>query len=312
MREKIGPLHLTRLALAVLALVVSGFAPLLASGTSMAQEKPLIRMGSTNFSEQIILAELYAQILEANGYRIERRLNLGSREIVFPAIESGQIDIYPEYLATMLAFATKNEQLGSGDAAATFFSLQEVLSPRGLTVLDYASAVDTNALVVTRTTAERYGLRTTSDLVPYMDQLTFGGPPTCPERVFCMIGLRDVYGLTFKDFKPLDTGGPITVAALESGQIDVALLFSSDAVITAKGLVSLEDDKHLQLADNVAPVIRSQVLSSAPEDLPLLLNSVSALLTTDELIELNWQVGVDRQDPKDAAGAWLRAKSLVG
>jgi osmoprotectant transport system substrate-binding protein len=145
-----------------------------------------------------------------------------------------------------------------------------------------------------------------------MDQLVLGAPPTCPDRIFCMIGFRDVYGLTFKDFRPLDTGGPITVAALEAGQIDVALLFSSDAVITVKGFVTLEDDKLLQLADNVAPVIRSEVLSSAPEDLPLLLNSVSALLTTEELIELNKQVGVDRQDPKDAAGAWLRAKGLVG
>jgi osmoprotectant transport system substrate-binding protein len=276
-----------------------------------AAQKPTIRMGSTNFAEQTIVAELYAQVLEANGYGIERRLNLGSREIVAPALESGQIDMYPEYLATMLAFTTKNAQLGSGDPVATSMTLAEALAAKGITLLEFAPAIDTNALVVTRATAQRLNLRTTSDLVPYQDQLVLGGPPECPDRPFCMLGFRDTYGITFKDFRPLDAGGPITVAALEAGQIDVALLFSSDAVIGARDFVTLEDDKHLQLADNVAPVIRTEILNAAPDEIRMLTNSVSMLLTTDELVGLNRLVGIDRMDPKDAASGWLRAKGLI-
>ncbi|MFN0074365.1 MAG: glycine betaine ABC transporter substrate-binding protein [Chloroflexota bacterium] len=286
-----------------------------ASGTAHSapaeQAKPTIRVGSTDFSEQVILAELYAQVLEASGYRIERRLNLGSREIVAPALQSGQIDLYPEYLATMLAYVTQNQQLGTGDPVATAIALREALAPKGITLLDVAPAIDTNALVVTRATAQRLNLRTTSDLVPVMDQLTLGGPPTCPDRPFCMLGFRDVYGLTFKDFRPLDTGGPITVAALESGQVDVALLFSSDAIIAARNFVTLEDDKQLQLADNVAPVIRTEVLNAAPDEIRMLTSGVSMILTTDELVELNRQVGIERMDPKDAAAAWLKAKGLI-
>jgi len=276
-----------------------------------AAQKPLIRMGSTNFAEQTIVAELYAQVLEANGFQIERRLNLGSREIVAPALESGQIDMYPEYLATMLSYTTKNQQMGSGDPAATAMSLMEALAPKGISLLDVAPAIDTNALAVTAATAQRLSLKTTSDLIPYMDQLVLGGPPECPDRPFCIVGFRDVYGLTFKDFKPLDVGGPITVAALDAGQVDVAVLFSSDAVIAQRGFVVLEDDKHLQLADNVAPVIRTEVLNAAPDEIRMITNSVSMILTTDELVELNRQVGVDRMDPKDAAAGWLKGKGLI-
>ncbi|HEX3245968.1 MAG TPA: ABC transporter substrate-binding protein [Chloroflexota bacterium] len=268
-------------------------------------------MGSTNFAEQTTVAELYAQVLEANGFTVERRLNLGSREIVAPALESGQIDMYPEYMATMLAFTTSNQQSGSSDPAATAASLTQALAPKGITLLDYAPAIDTNALVVTRATAQRLNLKTTSDLVPHMNDLVLGGPPECPDRPFCIPGFRNVYGLTFKDFRPLDAGGPITVAALDAGQIDVALLFSSDAVIAARGFVTLEDDKHLQLADNVAPVIRTQVLNAAPNEIRMLTSGVSRILTTEELIGLNRQVGIDRMDPKDAAGAWLKAKRLI-
>jgi osmoprotectant transport system substrate-binding protein len=274
-------------------------------------QKPTIRMGSTNFAEQQIVAELYGQVLEANGFTVERRLNLGSREIVAPALESGQIDMYAEYLATMLVYTTKNTELASGDPVTTAMNLSEALAPKGISLLDYAPAIDTNALVVTRATAERLNLTKTSDLTGYQDQLVLGGPPECPDRPFCLIGFRDVYGISFKDFRPLDPGGPLTVAALDAGQIDVALLFSSDAVIAARDFVTLEDDMHLQLADNVAPVIRTEVLNAAPDEIRALTNSVSMLLTTDELIGLNRMVGIDRMDPKDAASEWLRAKGLI-
>ena len=293
------------LAVLTLSVVPSGV------GAQEMMSKPTVRIGSTNFTEQLIVGELYGQVLEANGYGFERRFNLGAREIVAPALESGQFDMTVEYLATYVTSLTKDPSMASTDAGQTHSTLRAALADRNLTVLDYAQAVDTNALVVTRETADRLGLRTTSDLAKYNGQLTLGAPPECPGRPFCLPGFQSTYGLAFKDFKPLDVGGPLTVAALEANQIDVALLFSSDAVIAVKGFVMLLDDKQLQLSDNVAPVVRNDLLAAAPDDFSVLINRVSAMLTTDELTALNKRVGVDRDDPKDVAAAWLKAKGLV-
>jgi osmoprotectant transport system substrate-binding protein len=171
--------------------------------------------------------------------------------------------------------------------------------------------VDTNGFVVTRETAEKHRLRRLSDLAAVAGQLVLGGPPECPDRPFCLPGLRQTYGITFKEFKALDAGGPLTVLALEGRQIDVALLFTTDAVIAVKGLVLLEDDKKLQLADNIVPVVRNDLLDRAPADFRTLINGVTAKITTEEITGLNRQVGVDKQDPKAAAAAWLRQKGLV-
>ena len=272
---------------------------------------PSVRIGSTNFTEQLIVAELYGQVLEAHGYRVERRLNLGNREIVAPALESGQIDLVPEYLATYVAYLTKDKSKASTDPVATRRSLQEALTPRHLTVLDHAPAVDTNGFVVTKETAGKFKATRLSDLAPVAGQLVLGAPPECPDRPFCIPGLRQVYGITFKDFKALDAGGPLTVAALEGKQIDVALLFTTDAVIAAKGLVLLQDDRRLQLADNIAPVVRDDLLAKAPADFRSLLDGVTAKITTEEITALNRKVGLDKQDPRAVAGAWLKQKGLV-
>lgn len=295
------------LTLVALAAVAAGCAAPTATGP-----KPTVRVGSANFTEQIVLGELYGQVLEANGYPIERKLNLGPRDIVAPAMDSAQIDLVPEYLATYVVYRSGGDtSKADTDAQKTHRSLQDALKDKNLTVLDYAPAVDTNALVVTKATADRLGLKKTSDLARHNGQLVLGGPPTCPERPFCLIGFDRVYGLKFKEFKPLDTGGPLTVAALEGNQIDVALLFSTNAAIQAKGFVLLEDDKKLQLADNVAPVVRNDLLNRAPSDFRTLLNGVSAKLTTEELTGLNKQVDLDRKDAKEVAAAWLKAKGLV-
>lgn len=266
-------------------------------------------MGSTNFSEQIILAELYGQVLEANGYTVERRLNLGNREIVFPALSSGQIDMYAEYLAHALAFVDK-DAAGSSNPAEAHRLLGAALAPMNISVLDYAPAVDTTGFVVTRATAARYNLTKLSDLQAVAGDLRLGGPPECPQRPFCILGLERVYGVRFKEFRALDAGGPLTVQALVGNEVEVAVLFTTDAQITARDLVLLEGDRGLQEADNVAPVVRTEILNRAP-DLATLANSVSRQLTTAELTELNRQVGIDRQDPRNAAAAWLRAKGLV-
>lgn len=270
--------------------------------------RPTVRIGSTNFPEQVILGELYAQVLEANGYTVERRFNLGSREIVAPALETGQIDMYAEYLATYLTFLTKDVNKASTDPGATHRSLQDTLRAKNLTVLDYAPAVDTNGFAVTKETADRHNLKKVSDLARLNDQLTLGGPPECPERPFCLKGLEGTYGVKVKEFKALDVGGPMSVAALEGKQVDIAVLFTTDAAIQAKNFVLLDDDKRLQLADNVAPVIRNNLVD---RELSQAINGVTSRVTTEELTGLNRQVGLDRKEPRDVARDWLRAKGLV-
>ena len=292
----------------ITALIAASCGGTPAPGTGAA--KPSVKIGSTNFQEQLILGELYAQILEANGYTVERKFNLGRREVVFPALESGQIDMEADYLATLLAFVNKNAK-GSTDPAATKTALQKELDGKNVTVLDFAPAVDQNGIVVTKATADKYKLTKVSDLAPIAKDLVFGGPPECPNREFCAIGLKNVYGITFKEFKPLDSGGPITVAALEGGQIDVALLFTSDAIIAVKGFVLLDDDKHLQLSDNIAPVVRNDLLSKGGDDFKKLINSIAPKLTTAELTAMNKQAGVDKRDPKDVAKDWLKKQGLV-
>jgi osmoprotectant transport system substrate-binding protein len=282
-------------------------------GGATTAARPAVIVGSTNFYEQITLGELYAQILEANGYKVTRKFNLGNREIVYPAIKSGQIDVVAEYLATLLAFVDKDGKIAkpTTDKTATASGLQKALDPEGLTVLDPADATDQNGFVVTKDTASSKNVKKISDLAPVAKDMILGGPPECPQRPFCLVGLKNTYGLTFKDFKPLDAGGPLTVAALEGKQIDVGLLFTSDPSIVAKSFVLLDDDKHLQLADNIAPVVRKDVLSKDDGTLKKLLNSISAKLTQTELNDMNKQVAVDKKDNKDVAAAWLKKQGLT-
>jgi osmoprotectant transport system substrate-binding protein len=299
-------------ALVAVAVVASACG---STGGAGGAAKPDVIVGSTNFYEQITLGELYSQILEANGYKVTRKFNLGNREIVQPALESGQIDVDAEYLATLLAFIDKDGKIAkpTTDPKETQTGLQKALDPKGLTVLDFAAATDQNGFVVTQATASSKNLKKISDLAPYAKDMILGGPPECPspQRPFCLTGLKNVYGLTFKDFKPLDAGGPLTVAALEGKQIDVGLLFTSDPSIVAKNFVLLEDDKHLQLADNIAPVVRNALLQKDDGTLKRLLNSISAKLTQAELNDMNKQVAVDKKDSKDVAAAWLKKQSLI-
>jgi osmoprotectant transport system substrate-binding protein len=301
----------SRLAIAFLvALIVASACGGSGGGSPSGAAKPNVTIGSTNFSEQLILGELYAQILEANGYTVTRKFNLGNREIVFPALTSAQIDLEADYLATLLAFVNKNAT-GSNDPKTTSSALQKELDAKNLTVLDFAPAVDQNGFVVTKATADKYKLTKLSDLAAVAGQLVLGGPPECPTRPFCAAGLKSTYGINFKDFKALDTGGPLTVAALKGGQVDVGLLFTSDSTIAVNNFVLLEDDKHLQLSDNIAPVVRNDLLAKAPSDFKSLINSIAPKLTTAELTAMNKQNDVDKTDPKAIAAAWLKKMGLV-
>ena len=262
---------------------------------------PTITVGSANFSENALVAEIYAQVLETAGYPVERNLNVGNREIYAAALESGDLDLLPEYVGTALSFLGGTP---SADSAATAQALAEAWAGAGIAVLDPAEAQDKNGIVVRQDTADELGLSKISDLAAYTD-LVFGGPPECPEREFCMIGLESVYGLSFAEFKPLDVGGALTVAALEGDEIQVGLLFTSDGVIAAKGFVLLEDDKGLQPAENLIPVIRQEILDAYGDELAAALNAVSAELTTTELSDMNRRIGIDGEDPEQVAADWI-------
>lgn len=273
------------------------------------KEGPPIVVSSFAFGESEILAEVYAQAMEAEGYEVERQLNVGSREILKPALESGEVDFLPEYVGSALEVGFGLEP--TSDTDDTRDALIAAFEPKGVAVLEPAPAQDKNGIVVTGATADALGLEKTSDLAGQEGDLTFGGPPECPNRPRCLLGLQDVYGLSFGEFKALDVGGPLTVEALDGGEIDVALLFTTDGVIAAKGFVLLEDDEGLQPAENVTPVIRQEILDAYGSDLEDLINDVSAKITTEELTEMNRQAGVDREDPDAVAATWLADNGFV-
>lgn len=265
--------------------------------------KGTITVAGFNFPESSILAELYGQALEHGGYTINYKLLLGTREVVAPAIQSGQIDLYPGYAATDLEFYNKGAGEASGDPTATAAKLNSHLSSIGLVALTPSAAVDQNAFAVTKATAAKYNLTKLSDLAPIGNQLVLGAGPECPTRPFCQPGLQNTYGIHFKDFKPLDTDGPLTRAAFKNGTIQVGLVFSSDADLTQLGLVVLQDDKQLENADNVIPILRQKV---ATDDVKTILNNVDARLSTTDLVTMNAQVELLHQDADAVAKAYLQ------
>jgi len=262
---------------------------------------------SADFAENQIVAEMYAQVLENAGYRVSRQLDLGTREVSQAALGRGEIDVVPEYLASLLLYLDPDAEAGS-DADENADRVREALQGEGAVLLEPSQANDTNAIVVTRQTADRLNLTNVSDLAPVAGDLTFGGPPECPERPFCIPGLRETYDVTFGEFRALDSGGPVTVAALEGGEIDVALMFSTSSVIPSRGFVMLEDDRGLQAAENITPVVRSEVLNDEVEEL---LNAVSARLTTENITGLNARVEIDREEPADVARDFLESEGLL-
>jgi osmoprotectant transport system substrate-binding protein len=273
--------------------------------TSTTKAKPAITIASANFSENEMLADMYGAVLEKAGYKVSYKLKLGAREVIEPALESGQVDFIPEYAGNYLSFLDKT--VGSLSVADTVAKLRTALSPKGISVLDPSTATDADAIAVTKDFASKNSLTKISDLSKVKTTLTLGGPPECATRVTCKVGLEQVYGLKV-NFKPLDADGPLTRAALDKGDIQLARVFTADADLKTKGYVVLEDDKHFQQAGNITPVIRTDKLD---DEAKTLLNKVSAALTTDILIDLNKAVQVDKADAKATAEKFLKDKGLL-
>ena len=294
-------------SMVALALITTACGSTGGPASSSSSPKGSITIASFNFSESIILAHIYGGALKDKGYTVNYKDKLGNREIVEPALLSGQIDLYAGYAATDLTFA--EGKLGvtadaSSDAAHNVERLNAVLNPKGVKALDPSPAVDQNAFAVTKAEADSNHLVKLSDVSSVASGWTLGGPPECPTRPFCQPGLEQTYGLHFKGFKALDAGGPLTYAAFKSGAINIGLVFSSDGGISANNLVVLQDDKHLQQADNIVPLIRSAVDNS---EVSSVLNSVDAKLNTIDLTNMNKSADVDKNDPTDIANTWVQS-----
>lgn len=262
-------------------------------------------VGSQDYYSNEIIAELYAQALEAGGYTIERDLRIGQREVYLPEIESGAIDVFPEYTGPLLqVWAEEPTERLSEDVYA---ALTEA-APEGITVLDQAQATDQDSYVVTREFAEEHDLTTIADLANVDEPLTMGANSEAETRPNGPQGLADTYGIEV-GFTPIeDSGGPLTIRALQDGDVQLAIVYTGDPSIAANDLVVLEDPEGLFLASNVVPVVSDRV----DEEAQGIIDEVSAALTSEELLALNGR-SVDEQAPAaDIAAAWLEEQGLLG
>lgn len=316
------------LPVAALALVTacgggssSGAGDLPAGGESSSgaasSDRGTVTVASANFTESEILADMYVAVLEDDGYTVATKPSIGSREVYLKAIQAGEVDIIPEYIGTLAQVLnqTQNGQdanitspIATADPQETVQNLRPLLDESGLTVFGLSPAQDQNSYAVTQETADRLGLQKLSDLTGKAGDLTFGGPPECQTRPQCINGLQRVYDVEFQDFKALDAGGPLTLQALADGTIDIGLVFSSDGAVAANNLVVLQDDEGLTPADNIATLAREDVVT--PE-LKETLSAVNEALTTEQLAELNQQVGVEKADPDEVARQFLTDQGLL-
>lgn len=252
-------------------------------------------VGSSNFSENVVLAYIFAYALEDAGYDTQVKPNIGSREVLMPALLDGSVDVVPEYAGSLLAYLDADAELYESDEI--YAHLQEV-APEGLVVLEPAAAENKDVKVVTAEYAAEHNLVAIPDLEPIASEVVFGGPPESTERRAGLKGIEDVYGMSFGEFKPIDGGGPLTVAGLLGGDIHVAQMYSTQPAIAENGFVVLEDPLNISTAENVIPLVRESVLT--PE-LTAALTRVTSALTTEDLIELNTRVETDKEDPQKVA-----------
>ena len=259
-------------------------------------------VGSANFPENVLLAEIYAKALDGAGVEADTRPNIGAREAYIAGIEDGSIDVIPEYTGNLRLFY--DESASAADPEGVYEELKAAL-PEELTVLEYAEAEDKDAVVVTQETADKYSLTTIADLAG--KNLVLGGPPEWKTRSTGVPGLKKVYGVEFKDFVELDAGGPLTLNALLEGRVDAGNLFSTDPNLAAEDLVVLEDPEPLFAAQNVVPLLRTDAVS---DEVTEALNAVSAALDTETLGQLVTQVVIDKEDPETVAEQFISDAGL--
>lgn len=267
-------------------------------------------VASFNFPESELLAAIYGLAVQHAGIPVQFRLGLGPRELVQPALEQGLVDLVPEYLGTALTSLEPRPGVPMNDPSAARAALAGALAPWHLQVTTPAPAQDQNGLVVTAATARRLGLRTVSDLRRLAGGLILGGAPECPDRPYCLPGLRKAYGLGFAKFVPLGTEAQ-RVAALRDGVVDVAVLDTTDGNLATGELVLLTDDRHLQPAENVVPVISDRAVARYGKRLADALDAVSARLTSQALLFMGWRIEVAGAGVPAEARAWLERHGIL-
>lgn len=287
-------------AVATLALSACGGSDPLSSGGG---DGDTIVVGSQDYYSNEIVAEIYAQALEADGHDVDRQLRIGQREAYVPELESGDIDLFPEYTGPLLQYWEPKTTARLTDDV--YAALQDA-TPKGLRVLDQADATDQDSYVVTREFAEKWGLTSIADLKKVTDPLTLGANSEAENRPNGPKGLQQAYGVTAK-FAPIeDGGGPLTVKALKDDDIQLAIIYTADPSIKKNDLVSLEDTEGLFLASHVVPVASDDV----DDEAAAVIDEVSAAMTADALVDLN-QRSVDEKLPAEKiAGDWLKAQGL--
>ena len=275
-----------------------------------------ITVASLGFTEAQIMASMYVALLEDAGLTAQIQ-EVENRELSAPALESGELDVSPEYAATAAEFYNRDAngpeaaQVATPDVATTVTALKALVEPRGLTVLEPAEAASQNAFAVTEDYAEENDLTTLTDLGDSDLSVVLSATEECPDRPFCLPALVDGYGITVTETLPLGFGTIQGKEAVRSGQAQLGLVGTTDGTLESLGLVVLEDDKSIQLADNLVPLVNSEGPGGTPE-VATALNSLAPVLTTDDLAELNRRVDEDRELPEDVATEYLTEKNLIG
>jgi osmoprotectant transport system substrate-binding protein len=282
-------------------------------GGSPSPAKPTVKIGSDGFYESKLMAEIYGQAVEAKGYTVDRTgIGLGTRKVTAAALESGQFDLKPEYVGSGLAYydATKT----TGDPAANAAALQAILTGKGggITVLDYSPAADQNAFVVTQATATANSLTKMGDLAAVQTKLKFGVATDCATNPVCAAAIKTAYGVDLSGALPLAACDQPMVDALKAGTISVGELCSTQPDIVQNGWVVLADDKHTQPADNIAPLVRNDLLAKVDKpSFEKILNDVSAKMNTADLTKLNAEYVFDKKDVATIAKEWLHTNGFV-
>jgi osmoprotectant transport system substrate-binding protein len=262
-------------------------------------------VGSANFPESEVLAQIYADALQGKGIKVTTKLNIGAREVYYPEVVKGAITIIPEYNGALLTTSVNPKSTATSTADVNA-ELKAKL-PSSVEILNSAPAQDKDSITVTQATATRDHLTSISDLAPVAKDFVIGGPPEFKTRADGIVGLKNVYGLTFKSFQPLDESGPVTITALQSGKVQAADLFTTTPQIATDHFVSLADPKNMFAAQNVTPLVYTKGVNPT---IVSTLNAVSAVLTTDALVQMNKALTIDHASYTQVASGFLAQEGL--
>ena len=281
------------------------------SGTEPAAPDTTIRIVPQDFAESVTLSQVYAQYLESKGFKVEVQDASGFRDIVYPALEDDKADLIIDYTGSAATFLDETGT-PSADPQETYTRLEKSIGDKPIQALEYSPAEDKNALVALKSFADENSLTKISDLKAIESEIVFGGSAQCLEREDCLLGYQnpDIYGLSFKDVKTLEYGPPLA-AGLKSDDLQVAQYQTTAAEIESGDFVVLEDDKGMLSADNIVPVIRTDIAEEFGADLTDAINELSTKLTTEDLIGWNARTDNDKDDPADVATEWLQSKNLI-